>query len=227
MNDFFSIYVHTPWDKLPNNNLTSVKLISLKSIFKTYPVIEPSFFDDLSSNLSKYNHYSWYESIKRIIGPNKEDYDIKYWNFIWAIDNERRMYQFLFQKITSDKDSQRILVALAPPELGKLFAQYKRDAILRTLSLINNPEKTRFLIVLTPKGKSIAEEQQLIRVNKQDLDQLKIINMLKQMPNIKGQWFPSFEPRCPICNGILTLIKDYKVGFGKLVCPHCGYEKNK
>ncbi|MFX1361794.1 MAG: hypothetical protein ACFE8T_15825 [Promethearchaeota archaeon] len=227
MNDFFSIYVHTPWDKLPNNNLTSVKLISLKSIFKTYPVIEPSFFDDLSSNLSKHNHYSWYESIKRIIGPNKEDYDIKDWNFIWAIDNERRMYQFLFQKITSDKDSQRILVALAPPELGKLFAQYKRDAILRTLSLINNPEKTKFLIVLTPKGKSIAEEHQLIRVNKQDLDQLKMINMLKQMPNIKGQWFPSFEPRCPICNEVLTTIKDYKVGFGKIVCPHCGYEKSK
>ncbi len=226
MNDFFSIYVHTPWDKLSNNNLTPVKLISLKSIFKTYPVIEPSFFNDLSSNLSKYNHYSWYESIKRIVGPNKEDYDIKDWNFIWAIDKERRMYQFLFQKITSDKDSQRVLVALAPSELGKLFVQYKRDAILRTFSLINNPEKTKFLIVLTPKGKSIAEEQQLIRVNKQDLDTMQFINLLKKMPNIKGQWFPSFEPKCPICNEILTVIKDYKVGFGKLICPRCGYEKN-
>ncbi|MFX1494610.1 MAG: hypothetical protein ACFFBZ_10050 [Promethearchaeota archaeon] len=226
MNDFFSIYVYTPWDKLPNTNLIPVKLISLKSIFKTYPVIEPSFFDDLSSNLSKHNHYSWYESIKRIVGPNKEDYDIKDWNFIWAIDNESRMYQFLFQKITSDKDSQRILVALAPPELGKLFVQYKRDAILRTLSLINNPSKTKFLIVLTPKGKSIVEEQQLIKLNKQNLDQMKLINTLKQIPNIKGQWFPSFEPKCPICNEILTIIKDYKVGFGKIVCPHCGYEKS-
>ncbi len=226
MNDFFSIYIYTPWDKLPNNNLTIVKLLSLKSIFKNYPVIEPSFFGDLSFNLSNYKHYSWYKSIKRIIGPNREDYDIKYWNFVWAIDCESRMFQFLFQKLTSEKDTQRILVALAPPELGKLFYQYKRDAILRTLSLLNSPEKIKFLIVLTPKGKSIAEEQQLIRMDKQDLDTMQFINLLKKMPNIKGQWFPSFEPKCPICNEILTVIKDYKVGFGKLICPRCGYEKN-
>ena len=200
----------------------------MKNIFKTFPVIEPGFFDDILSNLYKYRHYSWVECIKRIVGPNDEDYDIEPWNFVWGMDKERRMFQFLFQKIKNElKDSQATLVALAPPELGKLFNQYKQEAILRTLTLLINPDKMKFLMVLAPKGKSIAEEQQLLRINKDDLEKIKFNNMLKQMPNIKGQWFPTFEAKCPICDGMLTEIKDYGVGFRKLVCPKCGYNKMK
>ncbi|MFW9770747.1 MAG: hypothetical protein ACFFA2_12415 [Promethearchaeota archaeon] len=225
MNDFFTIYIYTPWDSLHSEDLTSVKLLSLKSIFEKYPVIEPSFFDDLTLNISKHQHYSWYKSIRRIFGPDKEDYEIKSWNFIWAMDRERRIFQFLFQRIESGKDSKRILVALAPPELGKLFVHYKGDAILRTLSLLNKPQEVKFLIVLTPKGKSIAEEQQLVRFNKQDLNESQLVKILKKLPNVEGQWFPNFTPRCPICNELMMGLNGYKVGFGKLICPRCGYKR--
>ncbi len=225
MNDFFSVFTYTPWDNLNTKLLTEVKLISLKSITKMFPVIEPGFFDDLLSNLYNFKHYSWVQCVKRIVGPNDEDYDIAPWNFIWAMDNEGRIFQFLIQKEKNEfKDSQATLVALAPPELGKLFNQYKEGAILRTLSLLNNPKKMKFLIVLAPKGKSIAEEQQLIQVDKKALEKLKFVNNLKQLPNIKGQWFPEYEVKCPICKGPLTEINDYKVGF---VCPRCGFKKVK
>ncbi len=225
MNDFFSVFTYTPWDNLNTKLLTEVKLISLKSITKMFPVIEPGFFDDLLSNLYNFKHYSWVQCVKRIVGPNDEDYDIAPWNFIWAMDNEGRIFQFLIQKEKNEfKDSQATLVALAPPELGKLFNQYKEGAILRTLSLLNNPKKMKFLIVLAPKGKSIAEEQQLIQVDKKALEKFKLINELKQMPNIKGQWFPTAEVKCPVCKGPLTEINDYKVGF---VCPRCGFKKVK
>lgn len=228
MNEFFSIYTYTPWDKLNDDKLTQIRVLSLKSIFKSFPVIEPTFFDDLVSNLTKYQHYIRVNAIKRIVGPNKEDYDIGPWIFIWGMDSERRIYQFLLQKTKSeDSDSQAALVALAPPELGKLFSEYYENAILRTFSLLNNPVKMRFVFVLTPKGKSIAEEQQLLYGSKSELDKLNFIKKLKQMPNIKGEWFPSFDPRCPVCNGIMTELKDYKLGFKKLVCPQCGYEKKK
>ena len=82
-------------------------------------------------------------------------------------------------------------------------------------------------MILAPKGKSIAQEQQLFQISKKQYENVKFMEMLKNMPNISGNWFPSFEPRCPICNSFMSEIKDYKVGFGKLVCPHCGYEKNK
>jgi len=223
MSNFFKIYTLTPWDSLNSKILTEVKLHSLKNIFKTFPVIEPEFFDDILSNLYNFKHYSWVESIKRVVGPNAEDYDIKPWNFLWGMDNDRRIYQLLIQKI----EEKAILVALAPPELGKLFTQYKKEAILRTLSLLNSPNKMKFLMVLAPKGKSIAEEQQLLQVNKKDLEKLKFNNMLKQMPNIKGQWFPEHSPRCPNCNKLITEIKGFNVGFVKFICPYCGYQKNK
>jgi hypothetical protein len=226
MDEFFSIYTYTPWDKLNKDKLTKIRLLSLKGIFKSFPVIEPAFFDDLVSNLSKIQYYTKIKAIKRIIGPNKEDYDIGPWVFLWGMDFERRIYQFLLQKTEiKSKDSQAALVALAPPELGRLFSEYKENAILRTFSLLNNPRKMKFVIVLLPKGKSIAEEQQILKANKSDLEKLNFINTLKQMPNIKGEWFPSFDPRCPICNSIMTELKDYKLGLKKLICPQCGYEK--
>ena len=225
MNNFFSVFTYTPWDNLNTEVLSEVKLLSLKSVIKTFPVIEPGFFDDLRSKMYKFNHYSWVESIKRIVGPDNEDYDIKPWIFIWGMDLEMRMFQFLIQKMeVGSKDSQAVLVALAPPELAKLFGQHKEGAILRTLSLLTSPKKMKFLIVLAPKGKSIAEEQQLLQINKQDLEKMKFVDNLKHMPNIKGNWFPTFDVKCPICNGPLTQVYSPKVG---LMCKTCGYKKVK
>jgi len=226
--NLFKVFTLTPWDSLNLDTLTEVKLYSLKNIFKTFPVIEPEFFDDVLSNLYKFTHYSWVESIKRIIGPRDEDYDIKPWNLMWGMDNERRIFQFLFQKVKDElKDSQATLVALAPPELGKLFNQYKEEAILRTLSLLNNPKKMKFVMILAPKGKSIAEEQQLLRINKEDLEKLKFTKILKQMPNIKGEWVLTHSPRCSNCKREITEIKGLNVEFLKFKCPYCGYQKLK
>jgi hypothetical protein len=222
MSNFFKIYTLTPWDSLNLKTLKEVKLYSLKNIFKKFPIIEPEFLDDILSNLYKFKHYSWVESIKRVVGPNAVDYDIKPWNFLWGMDNERRIYQLLMQK----SEEKAILVALAPPELVKLFKQYKKEAILRTLSLLNNPNKMKFLMVLAPKGKSIAEEQQLLQINRKESEKLKFSNMLKQMPNIKGQWFPEYSPRCPNCNNLITEIKGFNVGLLKFICPYCGYKKD-
>ena len=226
MSSFFSIFTFTPWDSLNTKELTEVKLFSFKNIFKTFPVIEPGFFDDLLSNLYNFKHYSWVESIKRIVGPNNEDYDIKTWNLIWGMDREGRIFQFLIQKVNNElKDSQATMVALAPPELGKLFGQHKEEAILRTLSLLNDPKNMKFLMILGPKGKSLAEEQQLLNVNNKDLEGLKFNTMLKQMPNISGQWFPEYSPRCPHCNKLITEIKGFNLGLVKFKCPYCGHQK--
>ena len=121
-NQFFTIHTFTPWDGQNTNQLTQVKLLSLKSVFDSFPVIEKRFFNDLALNTANNAHYSWTLSIKRIVGPNNEDYDITNFNFVWAMDDQRRMYQFLFQKVAETREaSQGVLVALAPPELAKLL----------------------------------------------------------------------------------------------------------
>ena len=223
MTDFFMVYTETPWDNLNTNQLTQIRVLSLKSILKRYPVVEPSFFDDLNSKIIEYNHYLWVQSIKRIVGPKNEDYDISNWNFLWAFDDQRRMFQFLFQKV----EEQGILVGLAPPELSKLFSDHGKGAILRTFSLLTNPSKIKFLMVLGPRGKSIAEGQQLFQADKNYFEKLNYLRTLKDVPNIQGAWYPSFDPRCPICNSFMSEIKDYRIGFGKLVCPQCGHKKMK
>ncbi len=225
MSDFFKIYTHSPWDKLNSEYLVEVKLLSLKSIFKSFPVIEKEFFEDLISNTHKQGHYSYLQSIKRIVGPKNEDYDISSWIFLWAFDDQGRMYQFLFQKVTLQaQPTQSILAALAPPELSTLFSEHGKDAILRIFSLLNTPKKVKFLMILGPKGKSIAEESQFYKIDPNQLDRLKKTHLIGNIPNIQGQWFPSFSPRCPICNELLVGLENYRIGGGKIICPRCGYQ---
>lgn len=226
MTDFFTVFALTDaWDNLNTGELTKIRVMSLRSIFKTYPVIEPVFFEDLSSNVNNNHHYSWIQSIKRIVGPSNNDYDIQNWNFLWAFDVQNRMFQFLFQK----EDEQGILAGIAPPELAKLFSEHGKEAILRILTLLNNPSKIKFLMILAPKGKSIAQERQLFQLSTQQYDRIKFIDMLRKQPNISGSWFPNYEPRCPVCNELLMDLSglDFRVGFGQLVCPRCGYKKIK
>ena len=227
MKELFSVFVYAPWDKVKTKKLTEIRLLSLKSVFEKYPVVEPKFFEDLSENISKNIHYSWFECIRRIVGPDKEDYNIQNWNIIWAMDLDNRIYQFLFQKVEKSDVSQAVMVGLAPPELGELFSEYKRDAILRILSILNNPKKIKFLMGLAPKGISLAVEQQLIQANKNDLDKIKFVNSLKEMPNIQGQWFFPRNPMCPVCKELLIEKMDNVKGIQKLICPKCGYERKK
>ena len=224
MSNFFIIHTLTPWDELGTEQLSQVRLLSLKSVFKSYPVVEQTFFDDLSSKIGDYVHYSKMKTIKRIVGPQNEDYDISNWSFIWAFDKERRVYQFLFQNVIEEEESQAVLVALAPPEIAKLFSKHGKGAILRTLSILNDPSTINFLMVLYAKGKSISEEQQALTFNKRYLERLKQADLLSKIPNIQGQWFPSFQPRCPVCNAFMT-VNGYKVVFGKPICPKYGYGK--
>ena len=226
-NKFFSIHTLTPWDGQNSNKLTQVNLLSLKSVFESFPVIEKKFFSDLAVNTANNSHYSWILSIKRIVGPNEEDYDISKFSFVWAMDDQRRIYQFLFQKIgESKKESQGVLVAIAPPELAKLLMDYESKAILRILSLLNNTKKIRFLMILGPKGKSLAEESQLFQFNRNDYNKLKQVNALKNMPNIQGQWFPTVRFHCPICKNEVSMVQNYAVvGVNYLECPRCGYKK--
>jgi len=191
MSNYFTIHTYTPWDGLKTGELTQIKLLSLKSIFKSFPVIEKQFFKDLVKNAYNNTHYSWDQCIRRIVGPNNEDYSIDDFSFIWAFDDQNRMFQFLFQKIDDKEDiSQCTLVALAPPELGQLLAEYQSEALLKTLALLNIPSRIKFLMMLAPKGKSIAEENQIFQINKSQVDKLKFVNTLGDMPNIGGKWFP-------------------------------------
>ncbi|TFF89934.1 MAG: hypothetical protein EU548_05575 [Promethearchaeota archaeon] len=226
MSSFFEIYTFDP-DNPRSEALSKVRLLAITDLFEKYPIVEAQFFDDLTRNIQQYNHYSFLKTIKRIIGPNKEDYKIQNWHLIWAMDTQHRFYQLLFQRVKQKNQIQGILVALAPPELAKLYKKHKFDGLLKTLTLLNSHKNIKFVKLLGARGKSIAEEQQIFQLNQSDLQKVNIANYLKNIPNIEGQWFPSFAPKCPVCGAKMKELKGYRIGFGKLSCPQCGYQKYK
>ncbi len=222
---FFTIFTTTPWES-QSEKLSEVKLLSTKTIFNAFPVLEKEFLDDLNILIAGKKHYSCFQTIRRVVGPDKEDYDIKNFRFIWVFDEKDRFYQYLIQIADSAQNqSKSILVAVAPPEIGKLLKNYGEDAIKKLFSLITTSTKIRLLIYLSPKGKSIAEELKTYNVSQKDLHNMNYIRSMANRYNLKGQWFPTFESRCPICNNVLTPLQDYRVGFGKLICLKCGYKQ--
>ena len=100
------------------------------------------------------------------------------------------------------------------------FTDADLDELERRELIIRDHDK----ISLANKGKSIAEERQLLQVNRNDLDKLKFVNMLKQVPNIKGEWFNVQSPRCSSCGKEFKEIKGLNVGFLKFKCPYCGHQ---
>ncbi|MBD3213758.1 MAG: hypothetical protein GF311_14200 [Candidatus Lokiarchaeota archaeon] len=226
MTNFFEIYTYDP-DNPRSEALSKVRLLSINELFEKYPIIEAEFFDDLTRNIKKYRHYSFLKTLKRVVGPNQEDYKIQNWHLIWAMDTRNRFYQLLFQRARRNNKIQGIMVALAPPDLGKLYKKHQYDAVLKTLTLLNTPKSIKFLKLLGAKGKSIAEQEEIFQLNQNDLQKIKLANYLKNAPNIEGQWFPTFAPKCPICGATMKNLKSYRVGFGKLICPQCGYQKYK
>lgn len=228
MNEYFRVYTYTPWDGTKSNQLAEVSLISFKSVFRKYPIIEKKFFSDLSLKLNQYPQYSSFETIRRIVGPQKEDYDISTFRFIWAYDMENRMYQFLIQMIENTTElSQAAIVGLAPPELAKLFSDYKENAIHRIFTLLNDPSMIKFLMYFRPRGKSIAEDVASLITDKQKLEKMNYMRSLANQPNIQGQWFPTFELRCPSCDKIIAKVTSYQASFGNMKCPFCGYKEVK
>lgn len=223
---FWNLYTYTPWNPQKKGKLSQVRLKSIKESYgSTYPIISQQFLKDLYKNISKYDHYSHTKSIKRIVDPSNNDYAIQNWNLIWAMDAKERIYQFLIQRKKVKNKVNNIIVALAPPELMELIGKFQRDGLLKALSLLNSPKQIKFLKLLFARGKSLAETQQRFKVDKEDLKKIKMANYMKRQPNVEGQWFPSFAPKCPICGNYMQELEAYRFMFRKWACPTCGYEK--
>lgn len=223
---FWNLYTYTPWNPQKKGKLSQVRLKSIKESYgSTYPIISQQFLKDLYRNISKYDHYTSTKSIKRIVDPSNNDYRIQNWNLIWAMDAKERIYQFLIQRKKVKNKVNNIIVALAPPELMELVGKFQRDGLLKALSLLNSPEQIKFLKLLFARGKSLAETQQRFKVDKEDLKKIKMANYMKRQPNINGQWFPSFAPKCPVCGNYMQELEAYRFMFRKWACPTCGYEK--
>ncbi len=219
----FNLSTRTSWQKTP----TKISLMDMKEAISPYPLVERKFFDDIVAFTRKYNHYFVEMGLLNVVGETKKTLDPDFWILIWALDFKDRSFQILIEK-HPNYQGKGAIAGVGPSDLLDFFSSMKQNAILPTLSLINNPEKMKSVAVIVSRPKNYNEKSKE-RNSYQALGRFqKWINDLKDTPNKEGKWFPSNAPTCPNCNSPIVGIQDnYKVGFGFLVCPNCGYSKRE
>ncbi|MHA1341569.1 MAG: hypothetical protein ACTSRZ_16730 [Promethearchaeota archaeon] len=202
-------------------NVLTIDLIDLYKIFGAYPLVSKKFFKDLINNIERKSNY-WAEAGFQEIISNGKRYEPHEWIFLWAIDFRDRLFWILFSR-SYELSGKGAIAAVGPPEFAEFIKQTGKAAIVPTLTLINDPEKMKKVVVIVSNPKE-AKKPKL----SPELLQFKAwVDQLKMQKNVKGQWFPSFAPVCPVCNEKMVGLADYEVGFAQMICPRCGYQQKK
>ena len=214
------IIAQVSWD----TNLKQIDLFQLKDLYGIYPIITVQFFKDLVKNAETKTNYQT-ESGLRAIVSNEKQYEPHEWILIWAKDFKDREFQLLFSR-TMEFGGKGALVAVGPPEFAEFLKQTGKDAVVPSLTLINDSTKMKkvFIIVSSPKE---AKKSAAVKLSPQLARFKGWVNELKTTKNVGGQWFPTFEPVCPICNERMVGVADYRVGFAQMICPRCGFQQRK
>lgn len=201
------------------------QLTDIRDIYVTYPTINKLFFQHLVSNIQSDKKYFAESGLKRIFDSQKQEFEPHQWIFVWAEDFKGRFFYILFTR-SPDYGGNGALAAAGPPEFAQFLRGEGKPAVLATLTLLNRPDKIKSVAVIVssnPPNTKIVEKIKKITPQLQQFSQW--INQLKSTKNVEGQWFPSYVPKCPVCNGPLVGLTGYKVGFAQIVCPQCGYSR--
>ncbi|MHA2000793.1 MAG: hypothetical protein ACTSVU_01720 [Promethearchaeota archaeon] len=219
----YYLQTKTSWQKTP----IKLELHDMNDAITPYPLIESAFFEDMNTLCRKNNHYVVEMGLLHLVNQTQKELNPDLWILIWGKDFKDRIFQILIER-PSDYGGRGAIAAIGPNDLLEFFSSMKRNAILPTLTLLSSPEKMKavYIIVSRPKSynEKAKEKQQL-----QGMARFKNwIDELKRMPNKEGQWFPSNAPKCPICGGpIVGIADEYRIGFGYMICPECGYMNRK
>ncbi len=218
-----TLSTRTSWQKTE----TRIDLVSMKDILYPYPMIEQKFFDDLTKLCRSHENYYVEMGLLSVLGEEKQNLNPDTWILIWALDFKDRMFQLLVDRNAVHKGKGAI-AAIGPPDLSEFFSKMKYNAILPLLTLINTPEKMKSVGVIVSKPKSRQNKENERKEFQAYARFQNWIAKLKATPNVDGQWFPSSAPKCPMCgNPIVGIADQYRVGFGFMVCPECGYNERR
>ena len=223
----FQVVAQVSW---MNNSIQKINLVGMSEIFGNYPLISSKFFDDLVLNMKNQTHY-WAESgfqslVMSNTGYEPKEYEPHEWIFLAATDFQNRAFHILFSRSIEMKGKGAI-AAIGPNEFAGFMKGTGKDAIVATLSLINDPTKMKSVAIVVSRPKD-AKDKMVEARDKQDMARFQQwIGKLNSDPNLDGQWFPTNDPICPNCNARMLGFADIRVGFVKMICPRCGKEMNK
>jgi hypothetical protein len=205
------------WNKAPE----FLELTDAKKILGAYPKIEAKFVGDLKQYAKTASNYVIESAILELHTPAGLTVQPENWLLVLGTDSENRPYHFLIEK----EKAGYIISAIGPQDFTNFVSETGKPAIGPILALLASPKKIRVLLVYVSYQTKPAWKPEELPTTKTPF--LQWAQDLKNTPNVNGQWFPSFAPLCPVCNNPLVGLEQYKVGFGQLTCPRCGYKKSK
>lgn len=217
----FKVITRVSWKNEPQQ----IDLVGMKNIFGAYPVVSKKFFQDLVHNIEKNKTYYAEGGLRTLVFNNKP-YEPHDWIFLWAEDFKERIFWILFSR-SGTLGGQGAIAAVGPVDFAGFLKTTGKEAIVPTLTLLNSPEKMKSVAVIVSYPSEAKKARQKI-ASKPELEKFRNwISQLKQTPNPKGQWFPEFEPVCPVCHERLLGVKDIRIGFTQFLCPKCGYQNSE
>ncbi|MBN2154780.1 MAG: hypothetical protein JW776_01885 [Candidatus Lokiarchaeota archaeon] len=218
----FTINVVVSWKQHPQ----TLQLTDIQDIYGSYPTIAKLFFQHLVMNIQTDQRYFAESGLRRIVDSHNQEFEPHQWIFVWAEDFRERYFYILFSRAV-EYGGNGALAGVGPPEFAEFLRNEGKPGILATLTLLNQPDKIKSLAVVVSSPKEARQAQKTMNLNPQMYQFSNWINNLKVTPNVQGQWFPTYSPRCPVCNAELVGLEGYEVGFTQLVCPQCGFSKKK
>lgn len=211
----FTVVTQVSW----SNELQHLTLIPMNDLIGTYPVITKRFFVDLVKNIEAEQHY-WTERGFNDLVVSGKHYEPHEWILLWAVDFKDRAFWILFSR-SPEMGGRGAIAAVGPNEFGGFLQQMGDNAIVPTLTLLNDPTKIKKCVIIVS-----APEKAKEKAIQNDVKQFKQwVDSMKSQQNVEGQWFPTFEPVCPNCNERMLGVADVKVGFVQMICPRCGHQK--
>ncbi|GAB4315291.1 MAG: hypothetical protein Kow0069_17080 [Promethearchaeota archaeon] len=214
---YWQAFVRPEWAD-PEEELEPVRLRDVRDVFDGYPKLDRRLLGDLRK-LGRDDRRYLLEMALEKLHARGQDVDPANWLLVWFVDFRRRPFFLLLEREGDDV----LFVAAGPEEFVGFLREYHHDAIGPTFTLLTTPDMVKIAVVYTSKVKPPAYEVKR-RLEKYAEVQA-IVERLRATPNVEGQWFPNFAPTCPVCNEVLVGLEDARVGFGRLVCPRCGYHK--
>jgi len=213
----WNITVQARWHLAPETLL----LKDVKELIGAYPKIQSKFVQDLKTYAKQQSNYIIESAIREVHTPFDMQVEPENWLLVWGIDSEGRPYYLLIEK----EQAGYFLSGAGPDDFAEFLVQTGKDAVGPILALLASPKKMRALMVFVSFQQPPALKQAELAKTKSQF--LEWAQTQQNLPNVDGQWFPTFAPKCPICNSVLVGLEGYEVGFGQLICPRCGYKQGK
>ncbi len=137
------------WSIILENTREDLKIIRLtdcKTVFGSYTLLKPKFFDDLYKRVTWKRNYQSMQAVKKVTGEDGEDWSSNSWFLILARDKNNLDVWML---IKQEPDGSGIITGIGPEQFTEYIKNHRDFPFYETVeAIIRSPGKWSRILVL-------------------------------------------------------------------------------